>query len=78
VNLKALQGIKGVLLPGARFDEDCTRLCMPTADGIACYRGARDEHGDWHGTIVGIAADESAADRFLEGAMVDLTSIDND
>jgi hypothetical protein len=61
------------MLPGTRFNDDHTRLCMPTAEGIACYRGTRDEHGDWHGTFAGFAADETAASRFLEGALIDLT-----
>lgn len=72
MNIEVLRGAVGHLLPGARFNSDRTRLFMPTASGLACYRGTMDENGQWQGTLAGVAVDEEAAERFLEGSIVDL------
>lgn len=75
MNIDQLRGASGTLLPGARFNHDLTRFSMPTSTGIACYRGMRDERGQWKGTLVGIARDDEMAQRFLDGAYVDLKQI---
>jgi len=74
-NLEQLRGHSGTMLSGMRFNLDQTRLCMPTTNGIACYRGMQNENGEWNGTLDGIAKDEQTADRFLEGAYVDLLPV---
>ncbi len=62
-------------LEGTRFNVDRTRYCFPVRRGIACYRGATNERGEWEGRIVGLADNETDALRFLEGALVKLAPV---
>lgn len=56
----------------SRFDYNRTRFCVRCNSGIACYRGANNERGEWKGDLVGIAQTENDAQRFLDGAFVKL------
>lgn len=65
------------LLDGVSFDSDATRLCVPCRTGFACYRGLRNEHGEWKGKLVGVLTNETDVKRFLEGAFVSFSSSKN-
>lgn len=63
---------RAAIAPETRFNADRTRFCLPTLEGLACYRGSRDQLGRWRGRLEGIAASEADADRYLEGQLVTL------